>query len=336
MAELMRVGIVGGGAVTQVAHLPALRKLKGVEVVAVCDADLPKAQALAARFGIRDAYDDIEDLLEHAPVDAVAVCTPNHLHEAHAIAALTAGKHVLVEKPVALTVAGVQRVFKVAEKKGRSCLVGMSHRYRPDAQLIRGFVQSGELGRLESLQGSWHVFRPNRGALGWRQRRDLAGGGAMLDLGLTILDLGLWLAGFPAPRRVSAAFDRPARERAVENAGSAFVVCDDGPSLFVDVTWHHMGEGERFGVGVRGSAGAASLNPLSVWKELHGAPVDVSPHSAQGRESAFAASFRAQWAHFLACARGEASAPDPAEQVMLHRVMEAIYRSADDGRDVTL
>jgi len=235
-----------------------------------------------------------------------------------------------------MSAASVQRVMRAAEKRDRVVMVGMTHRYRPDVQIVRSFVQSGEPGRVESVRGSWHVFRPSRNQLGWRQRRDQAGGGAMLDLGLSILDLGLWLGGAPAPVRVSAALDAAGKERAVEQSGSAFVVCENGMSLFVDVTWHHLGEGERFGVGVRGSKGVAAINPLTVWKELHGMPMDVSPTGSVSRENAFMASYRAEWAHFEAAIGGEAKVAPLQEHLVLHRIIDAVYKSADDGRDVTL
>jgi len=335
-SERLRLGIIGGGAITQVAHLPVIKKLKTIEVQAICDTDLPKARALATRFGVKDAFDDIEELLRFESLDAVVICSPNHLHESHILAALSANLHVLVEKPLAMTAASVQRIVRAAEKRDRVVMVGMNHRYRPDVQIVRTFVQSGELGTIESVRGSWHVFRPGRSQLGWRQRRDQAGGGAMLDLGLSILDLGLWLGGNRNPIRVSACLDTTGSGRAVEQSGSAFVVCEGGMSLFVDVTWHHLGEGERFGVGLRGSKGSAAINPLTVWKELHGLPADVSPTSSGSRENAFTASYRAEWAHFQAAIAGDAKAPALAEHLVLHRILDAIYRSADDGRDVQL
>ncbi|HXE58010.1 MAG TPA: Gfo/Idh/MocA family oxidoreductase [Gemmatimonadales bacterium] len=338
MTDSLKVAIIGAGAITQVAHLPTLRKMKGVEVVAICDNDFPKARAIADRFRVKDAFNDIEELLGYERLDAVLLCTPNHLHEAHILAGLSAGLHILVEKPLSTSLQSVQRIIRAAEKRpGQVVMVGMNHRYRPDVQTVRGFVQSGELGQIESVRGSWHVFRPSRAQLGWRLRREESGGGAMLDLGLSILDLGLWLAGNPTPARVSATLERPAgREKAVEQSGSAFVVCENGASVFVDVTWHHIGGGERFGVGLRGSKGTAAINPLVVWKELHGVPTDVAPTSSGSRENSFSASFRAEWAHFLAAIRGEAKAPSLDEQVTLHRVMDAIYKSADDGRDVVV
>ena len=336
MSESLKLGIIGAGAITQVAHLPVLRKLKGVEVVAICDTDLPKARALADRFQVRDAFSDIEELLEYEKLDAVAICTPNHLHEPHVLAALTAGVHVLVERPIALTAAGAQRILKQADRRDRILMVGMNHRYRSDVQIVRSFVQSGELGKVESVRGSWHVFRPSRAQLGWRQRRDEAGGGAMLDLGHAILDLGFWLAGGPVPVRVSASLNGADGSRGVENAGSALVICEGGVSIFLDVTWHHIGAGERFGLGLRASKGTAGISPLHVWKELHGVPTDVVPTGAISRENAFSASFRAEWAHFLAVLKGEAKPFDNQEQLVIHRVLDAIYRSAAEGKDVSL
>jgi predicted dehydrogenase len=122
----------------------------------------------------------------------------------------------------------------------------------------------------------------------------------------------------------------------VEQSGSAFVVCENSLSLFVDVTWHHLGAGERFGAGVRGSKGSAAINPLVVWKEMHGMPVDVSPTGSGSRENAFTSSYRAEWAHFEAAVAGEAKVAPLQEHLVLHRILDAVYKSAEDGRDVTL
>ncbi len=162
--ERIRVGIIGGGAITQVAHLPVLRKLKTIEVRAICDTDLPKAKALADRFAVKDAFDDIEELLRYEELDAVVICSPNHLHESHILAALSANLHVLVEKPLAMTATSATRILRAAEKHGRVVMVGMNHRYRPDVQIVRSFVQSGELGTCRKR--AWKLARlpPRSGA----------------------------------------------------------------------------------------------------------------------------------------------------------------------------
>ena len=167
-------------------HLPVLRRIPGVEIAAICDSDRSKAQALAGRFDIPEAYDDIEDVLRYVTPDAVVICTPNHLHEIHVVAALSAGVHVLCERPLALSQAGVERVLQAAERYGRRVMVAMNHRFRADVQAIRGFLAGGELGTIDMIRGGWFTFQPSatRQQLGWRLRRAEAGGGAMLDLGL--------------------------------------------------------------------------------------------------------------------------------------------------------
>lgn len=337
MSEPIRLGIIGAGAIVQVAHLPVLKRLKGIEVVAICDTDLPKARALAERYQIRGVFDDLQDLLANESLDALLLCTPNHMHEPHILAGLSAGLHVLVEKPLAMTTASAQKLVRAAEKRDRVVMVGMSHRYRPDAQAIRQFVLNGELGEIDSVRGSWHVARPSRAQFGWRQRKEQAGGGVMLDLGLTVLDLSLWLIGNPRPIRVSASLSRAGRgDRAIEQSGSAFVVCENDLSIFLDVTWRNIGDGERFGVGIRGSKGSAGINPLQVWKEMHGMAHDVSPTGSGSRENPYTASFRAQWAHFMAAVAGGVPQPPLQDHVVLHEVLEAIYKSAESGRDVLL
>lgn len=337
MPERLRLGIVGAGAVTQVGHLPALKRIKEIEVVGICDTDLPKARALADRFGVPDAYTDIEELVEYEEdLDALLVCTPNHLHESHIQAALASKLHVFVERPLAFTAAGAQKLIKAAARHERVLMVGANHRYRPDVQQIRSFVQSGELGDLESIRAWWFLARSGRVGLGWRQRKELAGGGAMLDLGLGMLDLALWLGGFRPTERVLAIFPERGRERGLEPSGAAMIALEGGVSVHLDVSWRFVGPGERFGLAVRASAGSARINPLAIWKDFHGVPQDVASSGAHSRETPFALGLRAQWAHFVAAVRGESPAPALQEQVTLLKVMEAIYQSAEQGKAVTL
>jgi predicted dehydrogenase len=331
----IRVAVIGAGGIAQVAHLPVLRKLPGVEIAAICYNDLSKAQALASRFEVKNTYDDIEEVLKYAEADAVVLCTPNHLHEIHAVAALSAGVHVLCERPLALRTEGVEVVLQAAERYGKRIMVGMNHRFRTDVQAVRNFVNGGELGTVDAIRGGWYTFQPSRQLLGWRLHRQEAGGGAVLDLGMPLIDLGLWLTGWPIPKRVSAnVLGRSAG--AVEDLGSALIVCENGTAISVDVSWRHMGAGERFWFDVVGKKGAASLQPLRVFKDVHGNATDVTPTGASSRETLFQQSYRAEWTYFLAVLRGDVNAPPPKDQLALQRVMDALYRSAEEGRDVLL
>jgi predicted dehydrogenase len=241
----------------------------------------------------------------------------------------------LCERPLALNTEGVEVVLQAAERYGKRIMVGMNHRFRTDVQAVRNFVNGGELGTVDAIRSGWYTFQPSRQQLGWRLHRPEAGGGAVLDLGMPLIDLGLWLTGWPIPKRVSAnVLGRSAG--AVEDLGSALIVCENGTAISVDVSWRHMGAGERFWFDVVGKKGAASIQPLRVFKDVHGTPTDVTPTGASSRETVFQQSYRAEWTYFLAVLRGDVNAPPPKDQLALQRVMDALYRSAEEGRDVLL
>jgi predicted dehydrogenase len=330
----VRVGLIGVGAVPQTAHLPILSKMRGARLVALCDNDLEKTRAIAQRFGVPDVFTDIDDMLELEQLDAVIVATPNHLHEPHVLSALKAKVHVLCGRPLALSVRGVERILAAAAKAEVIIQVDNHNRFRADTQTLDRFLHGGELGKLTGIRaGSFQRKRP----LGeWRYRRAEAGGGAFMELGYPLLDLALWFADFPAPVRVSAQMDREGGGKSVENAMLVQLECAAGISFSFDVNWSYMGEEDRFWFEILASRGSGRLAPLRVIKELNGRPMDVSPSGATARESAFFQSYRAQLAHFMAVVRGDAKYEPPEDQIVVHKVLEAIYRSAEEGKEVRL
>lgn len=330
----VRIGLIGTGAISQLAHLPVLSKLRGATLVTLCDNDGPKARALADRFGIPDVFTDIEDLLEFDAVDAVIVATPNHLHEPHVLAAISAGVDVLCERPLALSVRGVERILAAAKKAGRKVQVANNYRFRSDVQALDGFLRGGELGRIIGVRaGSYRA----KAALGdWRLNRPESGGGVFLESGFPLLDLAMWLTDSHEPARVSAHMSRAKGVKTVEDALLAVLELDDGVSAAFDISWSYVGEEERWWFEVLGTRGSARLAPLRVMKELNGRPVDVSPTGASARESAFIQSYRAELAHFISVVRGDSPYEPPDDQLVLHRTLEAIYRSADEGKEIRL
>lgn len=334
MTEPVRIGVVGAGAIAQLTHLPLLSRMRGAKLVAVCDNDRAKARALADRFDIDDTYNDIEDLLESGDLQAVVVATPNHLHEPHVLSALAAGLDVLCERPVAMSARGVERIIAAAERAKRKVLVANNYRFRSDVQALAAFLRGGELGKLTGIRAGAYHFR--RGEQGWRLRRAEAGGGAFFDYGVPLLDLALWLADFPEAERVVAHMDRAVGKNAVEDAMLVQLTCAGGISFNFDVMSDYVGEEERWWFETISTRGSARLAPLRVVKELHGRPTDVSPRGAAARESAFIQSYRAELAHFLAVLAGDAEYEPPTDQVTLHRIVEAIYKSADEEKEIRL
>jgi predicted dehydrogenase len=333
MKPNIRVGVVGAGAIAQLAHLPLLSKMRGAQLVALCDNDRPKARALADRFDVPDVFTDIEDLLEFDELDAVVVATPNHLHEPHVLAALAAKVHVLCERPLSLTARGVERILAAANRADRKVFVANNHRFRSDVQALDRFLRGGELGKLTGIRAG--VYQPRMRHEGWRARRAEAGGGAFFDQGLPMVDLAMWLADYPAPVRVWAHMDRP-RGTAVEESALVTLECESGVAFTFDISWAYVGYDERWWFETLSSRGSARLAPLRVIKELNAKPTDVSPGGAAARESSFNQSYRAELAHFLSVLREETPYEAPTDQLLLHKIVEAAYRSAEEGKEVRL
>lgn len=333
MSAPVRIGVVGTGAIAQLAHLPVLTKLRGAaQVVGLVDSDGPKARALADRFGVPDSFTDIGDLIDYGDLNAAIVATPNHLHEPHVLELIAAGVDVFCERPLSLTARGVERILLAATRAGRKVFVANNHRFRSDVQALMTFLRGGELGKLTGIRaGSYHP----RGKLeGWRLRRQESGGGVLFEHGFPLLDLALWIADYPAPQRVWATMHRAKGANAVEELALLAVECAGGLSMTFDLSWSYVGEEERWWFETANMRGSARLAPLRVVKELNGAPVNLSPTGAAARESAFIHSYRAELTHFLSVVREEVEYEPPTDQVIVHRILEAAYKSAEDGREV--
>jgi predicted dehydrogenase len=331
----LRVGVVGTGAIAQIVHLPLLKDLPAVDVQAVCDIDEAKAGAIAGRLDIPHVFDDDDEMFTSDTVDAVVICSPSYLHHTHAIAALEAGLHVLVERPLAISPDDAAAVIRAAEKADRTALVAYNNRFRPDTQGVKSFIQSGELGDIFSVHGTWfnRKVRPKR--LTWRHRRDTAGGGAFMDLGLQVLDLCMWTLDYPKVERVSAHM-HPGESFPVEDAASVLLGLETGATVSIQVTWSLHAQRDRHHIRVFGTAGSASTRPLAVFKDVEHGMLDVTPQIAPGPGNAYTASYQAELLHFVAAALNQTRPELPTEQVELMRVVTRVYEAADRGKELRL
>ncbi|MDH5589215.1 MAG: Gfo/Idh/MocA family oxidoreductase [Gemmatimonadota bacterium] len=332
---LPRVAVVGAGAISQVVHVPILSEHPGVELVAVSDVDLHKAVTVAQRYAVPLVLGP-EEFLDRDDVDAVVICTPNASHEELTLAALEAGKHVFVERPVALSSKGVARVLEKAREAGRILEVSFPHRFRPEVSALRAFVAGGELGDIYAVRASWlkrpmPVMRP-----AWRQDPAEAGGGVLMDLGVPALDLCLWLIGRPRVTRLRAIMTGDAGMG--ETAASILAETDQGVAVSLEVSHFFFSDDDRYYARVMGTEGSGSLAPFEVYRQLGGRPLDVTPRQPRprGGENVYTNAYRRQLDHFVRSVAGSADTPIPEEQQHLMELVEAAYRSARDGVEVAL
>lgn len=328
----VRIGIVGTGVISQLMHLPMLAERADVDLSAVADLDEAKAKALAQRFGIPRVVDD-GALLADEDIEGVVICAPSFLHEGIAAACLEAGKHVLVERPLALSAGGVRHLLEVSEKAGKGVVLGMSHRYQPNVRALRSVIADGTLGDISAVRVDWMNRAVRRPRTGWRRRALESGGGALMDLGVPALDLALWVLGYPALDRVSAT--TPGDGFDVEEEAHLHAITRDGVVLSMAASWRLHAPEDRHGLWVIGSEGGARLTPLTVYQQVGGRTLNVTPRQPipRGGEDVFTNGYRRLLDRFVRVVAGTAAAEPPAEQITLMSLVEAAYDSAREGRE---
>ena len=213
--KVIRFGVIGCGAIGP-THLGALRKMQGVEIVAVADTLEERARRAAADFDVQNVYFGERadgELLSRADIDAVCLCTPSGLHAAGAIAALEAGKHVLVEKPMEVSLDACDRMIAAADASGRKLSVVSQHRWDRATQVVKAAIEAGELGRIVGASAAvpWWRTQGYYDSGDWRGTWAMDGGGALMNQGVHTVDLLQWLAG-----RVTSVY---ARTRTAAHSG---------------------------------------------------------------------------------------------------------------------
>ncbi|NLG27933.1 MAG: Gfo/Idh/MocA family oxidoreductase, partial [Chloroflexi bacterium] len=204
MATTLRAAIIGAGSIAQAAHINAFRSVPDVELVALCDTNKERVQQVASEHSIPETYTDYRRMLRKVKPDLAVVCTPNALHARMTIDALKAGAHVLCEKPMALTYRDAMNMVDTSQKENRSLTVGFCLRHGPDAIAAKQKVVTGDLGNVYYVKASLLRRSGIPGYGSWFTNKDLAGGGAMMDIGCHVTDLSLYLMGHPKPVAVTA------------------------------------------------------------------------------------------------------------------------------------
>ena len=231
----LRAVVLGYGFIGAM-HVEAAASIPDVEIVGVSGHRLDPATAFAKRWGVDRVTDDWAGLCAEPDVDLVIIGTPNSLHAEQAIHALGHGKHVLVEKPMATTVGDADRMIEAAARAGRTLAVGHMWRYHSDVIALRSRIVAGEVGRVVRTHG-WGVHA-GWGPSGWFTDPALAGGGALIDMGIHAIDTARFLLGDPAPVRVAASIGvGEYGDYDVDDDGVVTIDWDDGARSTVEFGW---------------------------------------------------------------------------------------------------
>jgi len=348
----MRVGIIGAGTIAHYAHFPGYQKVPGVEIVAISDIDAARAETAKARWNIPASYTDYRQMLKLG-LDAVSICTPNYLHAEMTIAALEAGCHVLCEKPMAMNAGEAEQMVTAARNAGKFLMIGFNNRFRADAMALKKLIGQGLLGEIYFAKAGWVRRRGIPGHGNWFTTRAKSGGGALIDIGVHMLDLAVWLMGRPQPVAVMGATyakfgPRPGRGTGswgepvpggifdVDDLAGAMIRFTNGATLLLEASWAAHIEKEHTFVHLLGTeAGAQVVSPpaqAKVFTEKEGVSQDitlVTPEQPSG------AAHHAEIAAFVRCIK-EGVPPESSGEdgLRIMRILDAIYRSAETGTAV--
>lgn len=344
----VKVGIMGSGNIGRV-HLEGFKDA-GAEVVALCDVDEKRTRALAEEFDVPGVYTDYRRMLEEADINTVSVCTPNVFHAPMSIAALEAGKHVICEKPLSINAIEAEKIVQAASASGKKFMVAFCNRFRADTQLLKSFIESGELGRIYYAKAAWLRRRGIPGFGGWFTNKETAGGGPLIDLGVHMLDLTLWLMGNPQARAASGSvyaefgprglgagtwgFRESGGKYDVEDLAVGFIRLENGAALHLEASWASNVEKDASSVVLMGDEGGAVIDTsgvLKIHKEMHGAQVDIIPQLRPNKPH------KVEIVHFVDCIREDKEPMATGEQGLeVMRILDAIYQSSATGQEVAI
>lgn len=355
---MIRVGIIGCGGIAYVAHLAAYIGNKDAEVVALCDINEAKFARFEAKLGKKKTYTDFKEMIDNEKLDMVDICTPNYLHADMAIYAMKKGLDVFCEKPDTISVEKALEMQAVQKEEGRHLMVMRNNRYAYSSQQLKKMISDGGFGDVYAGRCGWIRRRGIPGKGGWFTTKALSGGGPLIDLGVHMIDLAIYLMGNPKAVSVSgstynkfAAADESqdsvhssfgeAVEGGtcdVEDLAIGFIKFENGASLQIEFSWASNIEKEVNFVELRGSRlGAKWENGF--YTLYDGKPVNkLKAALSKANQAAHSKLIHKEnLLHFFDVVEGRAKPDFVMEQgVDMIKILCAFYESAKTGREIIL
>lgn len=357
MSKKLKMAIIGVGGIARNAHLPAYANIDNIEIVAVCDILPDRAKSVAEKFNIPAHYTDYKDVLNIEGLDAIDICTPNYWHSIIAIEALEKGLHVLCEKPDAVDVEAAEKMKAAAEKSGKTLMVIRNNRFLETSKFLKKYIDDGRMGNIYAGRCGWQRRRGIPGRGGWFTTKELSGGGPLIDLGVHMIDLAIWLMGNPKPVAVTgctynkfaaseeisdSAESKYGDKNAngtfdVEDLAMGFIRFENGACLQIEFSWASNVEKEKRYVELRGeksgSAWSSDEDLLKIFSEEYGKTTDYIPNIDNEAMKPHEANIR----HFAdVVLNGAEPVFVPQQGVNMIKILRAVYDSAEQGREIQL
>jgi predicted dehydrogenase len=331
--EKTKVLISGLGGIAQIAHLPVLSKMENVEIAGVCDIDKSKSKSIAQKYGIKNYFSKFEDMLANCEADCLMVTSPTHLHKEQAVKGFEHGLNLMVEKPLARNFSEASTITDAAKSAKKILMVGMNNRFRPDIMMQESFISANELGEIFYIKAGFLKKRSTPET--WSLKKGESGGGVFMDLGIVMLDIALWLLKFPKVKSVTAVNYNHAFKD-VEDSSFAFIKFSNGATVSIEASWTLHREDDLFYCNVYGKEGSSQINPLKIYKRMHGTVVNVTPIKMETPANIFKRAYEYELSHFINSVRNHSpNLSSGIEALDRMKIVDAVYKSARLGKEVT-
>jgi predicted dehydrogenase len=329
------VALIGSGYIAHY-HARGLRELPDVALRVLCSLDGEAAEKFAEEYGIKEVTDRIDGLLGRQDIQAVIISTPNKFHAPYAIEFMKNGKDVFVEKPMAVSALQGGEMIDCSRETGRILMVGHMWRFDTEVNYIRDLVESGKLGEIVKTKG--YGIHVNWGPAGWFVDKNLAGGGALVDMGVHAIDTVRYLLGDPQPKEVYAKISTRFGDYEVDDTSVVMITWDTGTvSVIESGWWHPHADAPEAGTQIFGTLGYASLFPTGYKLKAGEEMQETIPEMPERKEHCDQVMYTRQMKHFIECIliRSEPAAGMMHGQTAL-KIMDASYESARTGEVVKL
>jgi len=349
----MKIGIIGCGTIANSAHIPSYMANSEAEIKYFCDIIPERAEEAVKKYGVGIAVTDYKQVLADPEIEAVSVCTPNSMHSVITIDALEAGKNVLCEKPAARTYAEAVKMQEAQHKYGKVLNIGVVNRFNDGVNKIKELIEQGELGEVYNVYISFRNHRSIPGLGGDFTNKDVAGGGVLIDWGVHFLDIVMYCCNDPKAITVSAeSFSKlgnpmedyvytgmwagPPKYDGVYSVeeGITGIVRTEGPVINFNGAWaQNIGENEMF-IDFMGTKGGVRLQygkDFTLYSTKNGM-LSRTTFAMQGSDM-----FRNEINAFINCIKTGEKLPSHIDvNIVTSQLMDAMYRSAEEHREVVL
>jgi len=329
------IALIGSGYIAHY-HARGLLEQPSVKIRALCSLAGEEAKAFADKYDIDEVTDNVKDLLGREEINAAIICTPNRFHAPFAVDFMEHGQDVFVEKPMALNGDEGRRMSRVAEEHQRILMVGHMWRFDTEVNHIRELIKSGRIGNVIKTKG--YGVHVNWGPEGWFVQRDMAGGGALADMGVHAIDTVRYLLGDPRPKEVYARIGTYYGDYDVDDTGVVIITWQTGAvSIIESGWWHPHADGTEASTQLFATKGYANLFP-TCYKLKAGERIEEHTFEAPPRqEHCDQAMYTRQMQHFIECIRTRKAPAAGAKQgQVVLEILDAAYESARIGQAVKL